>query len=456
VSPTGDAPFLPASSADLAGDDRLGPSGQMSTAVAVTTVTVKGRRRRLCDVTPPRSSLARRRVFVALVASLLVVLGLALAFTPHGSPSTGAVAAPPAHGAAPPDPTAPIPPAWLAWTSGGFPADFRAHIRTLDPIARAVVVAGDTRWMTASHDARGEIIDRPTPPYAIPLDAFAVNPTEYAPFLPQDLREAITSTLRAGEAVLGSSSADLRRIGPGGSVDFGTDTVEVGLVAPDDVVGWSELLVSRGVGRRLGIVDDRYLLAQLRAGSRRTDFTAGVGSLVPAGTPIRVVPPGGTSYVRVASGVNPPVVIKEVFGEFSAFPQPGDAAYLTMDTGWSSAHIATRSVPLLGQVTCNRALFPPLIAALREIERQGLSSLIHSDSGCYAARTVARSPTAPPSQHAYGAAIDINAPENPYGATPTMDPRIVRIFRSHGFLWGGAFLIPDGMHFEYGAPDPSA
>jgi hypothetical protein len=93
-------------------------------------------------------------------------------------------------------------------------------------------------------------------------------------------------------------------------------------------------------------------------------------------------------------------------------------------------------VPLLGRVTCNRALFPPLIAALRDVERQGLSSLIHTDSGCYAARTVARSPTAPPSQHAYGAAVDINAPENPYGATPTMDPRIVQIFRAHGFIRG--------------------
>jgi D-alanyl-D-alanine carboxypeptidase len=421
---------------------------------AVTAVT--GERRRLCHVTPHGSPLARRRLFVALVASLLVVLGLALAFTPHGSPSTRAVAGPRDHGAAQHDPTAPIPPAWLAWTSGGFPADLRAHLRTLDPIARSVVVAGDTRWMTASRDAHGEVVDRPGPPYAIPLDAFAVNPTEYAPFVPDDLREAITSTLLAGEAVLGSSSADLRRIGPGGSLSFGTDTVQVGLVVPDDVVGWSELLVSRGVGRRLGIVDDRYLLAQLRPGSTRPAFTSGVASLLPADTAIRVVPPGGTPYVRVASGVNPPVVIKGVFGEFSAFPQPGNAAYLTVDTGWWSAHIATRSVPLLGHVTCNRALFPPLIAALREIEREGLSSQIHSDSGCYAPRTVARSPTAPPSQHAYGAAIDINAPENPYGAAPTMDPRIVRIFRSHGFLWGGAFLIPDGMHLEYGTPDPSA
>ena len=106
-------------------------------------------------------------------------------------------------------------------------------------------------------------------------------------------------------------------------------------------------------------------------------------------------------------------------------------------------------MPLLGRITCNRALFPMLVASLNEVQQAGLGRLIHTNSGCYAARTVARSPTAPPSNHAYGAAVDINAPENPYGATPTMDPRIVRIFEAHGFLWGGNFLIPDGMHFEY-------
>jgi len=103
-------------------------------------------------------------------------------------------------------------------------------------------------------------------------------------------------------------------------------------------------------------------------------------------------------------------------------------------------------------VTCNVQLFPALIGALTQVQDAGLGGEIHVYSGCYAARTVARSPTAPPSQHAYGAAIDINAPENPYGATPTMDPRIVKIFERWGFIWGGRFLTPDGMHFEYGSP----
>jgi hypothetical protein len=30
-----------------------------------------------------------------------------------------------------------------------------------------------------------------------------------------------------------------------------------------------------------------------------------------------------------------------------------------------------------------------------------------------------------------------------------MDCRVVRIFRKHNFAWGGNFINPDGMHFEW-------
>ena len=407
-----------------------------------------------------RAQAQRRRAFAAF--SFITVIGLAVILWPKtsservvGEPTaTSAItpsAAPPT-GSAPPDAV----PAWLAWMPGGFPESFPARIGSADGITRDVVVEGDTLWMTESHDDTGALVDRPPLPYEIPIDAFAVDPGEYAPFLPADERDAIVRALRDGEAVLGESSAKLRRIGVGGSMSFGSDTVTVGAIAPDDAVGWSELLVNRDIGRQLGIEHERYLLAFADDTMSLRRFTDDVRALIPADSPLRTVEPGGTRHVRVASGVNPPIVFKEVFGEFDAYPRSDDPVYLNIDPAWYHSHIQTRTVPIFHDpVTCNGALFPMLIGALKDVQAAGLAGEIHTYSGCYAPRTVARSPIAPPSNHAYGAAIDINAPENPFGGTPTMDPRIVRIFQRWGFVWGGRFLIPDGMHFEYGSP-PSA
>ena len=41
------------------------------------------------------------------------------------------------------------------------------------------------------------------------------------------------------------------------------------------------------------------------------------------------------------------------------------------------------------------------------------------------------------------------AADSPSSYSPTMDPRIAKIFQRWGFLWGGTWLVPDGSHFEY-------
>jgi D-alanyl-D-alanine carboxypeptidase len=346
-----------------------------------------------------------------------------------------------------------MPHAWLAWISGGFLPGFRRDARTLPKLDRTVVVAGDTVWMSASHDDDGRLVDDPVDPYAIPLDAFAVNASEYGPFLPESARRTVVDALAAGKAVLGASSATLRRLGEGGTLTFGTHTIEVGAVVPDDLVGWSEILVSRPIGAELGIAHERYLLALTGKSFTERSFSALIASTLPARTPIRVDAPGTTPYARVASGVRPVIVMKQVFGEFSAYPRSDDPAYLNMNPAWVKEHIATRTVPLLGEVTCNVVLFPQLVGALTEMKDRGLGDLVHVYSGCYVGRTVARSTTAPPSYHSYGAAIDINAPENPYGVPPiNMDQRMVEVLERWGFNWGGDFLIPDGHHFEYWGP----
>jgi hypothetical protein len=338
--------------------------------------------------------------------------------------------------------------AYLAWAPGGFDdSRIRDEMETVAAFDEVAVIAGDTLWLERTEDAEGRVVDEPRAPYAYPIDAFAVAPNDYAPFVGASVRLQVTRALQSGKAVLGQRSARLRGLEPGGLLGFRSGSVRVGAVVPDEAVGWSEVMVNRQTGRRLGIAHERYLLARASGdltGQRiRRIVTPYIGD-----DPLRVDLPGTTPYVRVASGVNPPILVKEAFGEFAAVQQ-ADPAFLTIDPAWVDRNIVTTNVPILGRVTCHRRLIPMVRGALREVIRAGLGPEIRVYSGCWVARTVARTSTAPPSTHAYGAAIDINAPYSPYGAPPNMNAEVVRIFEEWGFNWGGDFLIPDGHHFEF-------
>lgn len=126
---------------------------------------------------------------------------------------------------------------------------------------------------------------------------------------------------------------------------------------------------------------------------------------------------------------------------------------ISQDRSWVAQHITTRNVPLLGQVTCHRVLLPQLEGALTEIRDSGLSGSIKPGQygGCYVPRFIERDGTKPLSMHAWGLAVDINVADNPLGAKPNMDPRVVAIFEKWGFRWGGRWSRPDGHHFELAA-----
>jgi hypothetical protein len=299
-----------------------------------------------------------------------------------------------------PRPSSPEPPPYyLAWTPGGLPTDFRDRVRTVPALRAAVVLAGDTRFLTRSIDSGGATIDRPEPPFAIPIDTFGVNPVEIAPFLPKGVRGEVVEALERGHGVLGTRSAAIRRLGVGGVLEFGDRSVRIGAVVPEELIGWSELLVSREVGAPLGVVDDRYLWAFPEGKPGPQAFERLVRPLVPANEPMRIEVPGASPYMRVANGVNPPIVLKQTFGEFAAALDPEDPASFRIDPAWIDENLATRSVPLLGKLTCHRLFMADLLRAMREVERAGLASAIHSTAGCFNARTVGRVPTNPPSFH---------------------------------------------------------
>lgn len=54
------------------------------------------------------------------------------------------------------------------------------------------------------------------------------------------------------------------------------------------------------------------------------------------------------------------------------------------------------------------------------------------------------------STHAYGCAIDLDPERNRMGLYPNFKsvPAVVSAFESEGWLWGGRWDSPDGMHFQ--------
>lgn len=340
---------------------------------------------------------------------------------------------------------------FLAWTPGGLPSGFRRALTELPGIRRAVVVRSDVAWLTGSTSASGEVADRPPAGYAIPLEVVAVKPSEYARFVPPADRGTL-ALLGDGGGILGASSARLRGLGPGAVLRFGPVPVPVIAVWPDELVGASELLVARDLGRRLGVRHDRYALIQPRGEPTERELARLLREALPADLPLQVRAPGETPYFRQGDAVLPPVALKGLFGEFAARPDPDRRGYLLIDPAWERTHIATERVPLLGRVTCHVAILPQLRGAMRELLALGLEHTVRSFSGCYARRFANRDPSQAISHHTWGVAIDLNVPQNPYGAPPNQDPGLVAVMERWGFIWGGTFALPDGMHFEYHRP----
>jgi hypothetical protein len=89
-----------------------------------------------------------------------------------------------------------------------------------------------------------------------------------------------------------------------------------------------------------------------------------------------------------------------------------------------------------------------------EWESSGLLDRVISYQGSFVPRFI-RGSTSVLSNHAFGSAFDINAPENGLGVRPALVGQrgavreLVPAAHRWGFYWGGHFgSRPDGMHFE--------
>jgi hypothetical protein len=134
------------------------------------------------------------------------------------------------------------------------------------------------------------------------------------------------------------------------------------------------------------------------------------------------------------------------------------AGWTSMSPEWVAANLpARRTYPTGIRALCHNAIHTDLTNALQEVVNAGLGGGIDAGNanaygGCATGQARFSRITGnlgSVSRHSWGQALDTNTVTNCQGCVPQMDCRIVRIFRKHNFAWGGNFLTPDGMHFEW-------
>lgn len=333
----------------------------------------------------------------------------------------------------------------LVWTPGGLPAGFTDRVSAMPGVTAVTTVRSDLVHLTASQGSNGEPVDHPVGESVIPIEVMAFDPADYPAFLPQQESNTFTK-LAPGEIILGSTSARLRRLGPGGVLVFENgSSFSVAAVVDDVLIGAAEAALPVAEAATLGLAVERYLL--IRYSGARSDLESSIRTELPDGLAVRIRAPGETPVLRHGDAVLPQVMIKERFGEFAYRPDKGLA--FEIETEWVESSIATSQVPLLGQVSCHRNLVPALAGAMGEIEESSLAFLIDPEGfrGCFNPRYIANGKGI--SRHAWGAAVDINLGSNPAGLESVQDPRLIDIMEKWGFTSGGDWLIPDPGHFEY-------
>jgi hypothetical protein len=337
-------------------------------------------------------------------------------------------------------------PTLLVWTSGGLPAGFAEGVAAVDGVERVTSVTGDVVDLVATFDSAGRPVDTPPPGLGFPLDAFGIDLGTYPAFVDESAGATLAG-LQPGEAVLGSTSSRLRRLGPGGVLELaGGARLTVAAVVDDASVGAAELVVRSDGADALGIRTPRFLLVAYRG--ERSTIERAIASIAPD-RPVRVRAPEETPYLRHGDLVLPQAVIKAQFGEFAY--RRGPDRFFEQDPAWAAGHIATTSVPILGTISCHRDVLDAIAGALRELEQQGLGSLVDPAgyAGCFVPTEI---PGGGISRHSWGVAIDLNFVENPGGLASFADPELIAVMERFGFISGAKFLAVDPGHFEYVRP----
>jgi hypothetical protein len=250
--------------------------------------------------------------------------------------------------------------------------------------------------------------------------------------------------INSGMLVVSSLTSERYQLEVGDIVNFvGLNNekiaLEVGKVIKDSTLGWFEIVVNKEVGYKLGIF--RNIQAIIWDSKVNENFFIELHKNIE----YRKVK---FTYKKPSPNKNwvlPNALVKEMFGDFQI--KERDGVWITTEPEWREENIQNKRMPILGITRCHRLMWEPLEGALNQILEEGLEDYLsieewRSSGGCYAPRRISRFDAGGSiSRHAWGIAIDINTKSG-------YPPRIVEIFNSWGFAWGGTWTSPDEMHFE--------
>ena len=304
-----------------------------------------------------------------------------------------------------------------------------------------------TRGGVAVHQAPGPLGSWyfPTSVTALPLDSIGAS-----------LGREVSKFISAGTVVMGATSASLSGAQAGDVLDLASadgSIVQfiVGRVAPDAEVGGTEIVMSTAQADLLGSTIPTSVL--IYGQFDRTALDAALAARGLSTDPkIRVrrswdpVDPDGTIGLAKT---------KKLLGELAYSLTPSGA--MLVDSAWQAAYIPGREPYPTGiRAACNNSIKADLAAALQAVVDAGLAGSIDVNNantfgGCFGPRftRIVGTQLGTLSRHTWGQALDFNTVSNCQGCVPQMDCRVVRIFRAHNFAWGGNFINPDGMHFEW-------
>ena len=156
----------------------------------------------------------------------------------------------------------------LAWTSGGLPPGFSEVATGRPEVQRATVVLGGQADLVSSARSDGSAVDQAASGWAYPQDTLAVDPTSYGSFTNDPADRSLLKGLVAGDALLTESSAELRGLDVGSTMELRGGSLTVAGVISDRSGGEAELIVHRDDAARLGVDTERFVLMMHDPGQR--------------------------------------------------------------------------------------------------------------------------------------------------------------------------------------------